>query len=110
MLCSAISVALGSYATTVFTLMSIYSKTALGMGLQDEYLEFFEKCAPYRRTGFRAFLGTLLVYKMSWILSLTLNYEGDIRWWFALPAAAIGLVCLLHLRSIMNLASTLLYS
>jgi hypothetical protein len=104
------SAALGLYTTIVFTLMAIYSKTALGMGLQEEYLEFFDKCAPFRLAGFRAFIGTLMTYNVSWVLSLVLNYEGDIRWWLALPAVMIGVTGLLHVNSIMGLASSIIYS
>lgn len=109
-LCISLSVALGAYTTTVFTLMTIYSKTALGMGLQSEYNTFFDSCAPYRILGFRAFLGTLFTFKMCWILSLILNYKGEARWWIALPAIIIGSVGLFHFRSIMGLAGSILYS
>jgi hypothetical protein len=105
-----LSATLGLYATTMFTLTTIYSKTALGMGLQDAYLEFFDKCAPFRLAGFRAFIGTLITFNMSWVLSLVLNCEGEIRWWLALPAVMIGVAGLLHVNSIMGLASSIIYS
>lgn len=105
-----LSVALGAYTTTVFTLMTIYSKTALGMGLTSEYHEFFGSCAPYRLSGFQSFLGTLLTYNLGWILSLILNYDGELRWWIALPAILVGLVGLFHYTQIISLAGSILYS
>mmetsp|Transcript_20831 Transcript_20831/g.45231 ORF Transcript_20831/g.45231 Transcript_20831/m.45231 type:complete len:206 (-) Transcript_20831:261-878(-) len=108
-LCMSISVALGLYTTTIFTIMSIYSKTALGMGLQSDYNKWFEACAPYRQWGFRSFLGTILTFNASWILSLILTYEDDIRW-LALPAIVVGLVGLYHYNSIIRLAGAIIYS
>lgn len=104
-----VSVALAVYTTTVFTLMTIYSKTALGMGLQTEYLRFFDACGKYRFYGFQSFIGTLGSFYTSWVLSLVLNFKGEIRWWIALPTIIIGLVGLGHLTSIMSLAQTILY-
>ncbi|KAL7537201.1 hypothetical protein ACHAXR_009736 [Thalassiosira sp. AJA248-18] len=108
-LCISLSVALGAYTTTVFALMSIYSKTALGMGLQKEYLDFFSACAPYRVSGFASFIGTLATYNIGWILSLILNYEGEIRWWIALPAVIVGVIGLIHYRSIIGIAGATVY-
>mmetsp|Transcript_7908 Transcript_7908/g.14562 ORF Transcript_7908/g.14562 Transcript_7908/m.14562 type:complete len:208 (-) Transcript_7908:429-1052(-) len=108
-LCMSISVALGLYTTTIFTLMSIYSKTALGMGLQSDYNKWFDACWPYRKWGFLSFLGTIVTFNASWILSLILNYEGEIRW-LALPAIVVGLVGLYHYNSIIGLAGAIIYS
>lgn len=109
-LCISCSVALGVYTTTIFTLMTIYSKTALGMGLQSEYIKFFDACARYRLSGFKSFLGTLFTYNIGWILSLILNYEGNLRWWIAFPAILVGLFGMFHYHSIIGLAGTILYS
>eukprot|EP00581_Thalassiosira_minuscula_P008777 CAMPEP_0183702404 /NCGR_PEP_ID=MMETSP0737-20130205/514_1 /TAXON_ID=385413 /ORGANISM="Thalassiosira miniscula, Strain CCMP1093" /LENGTH=166 /DNA_ID=CAMNT_0025929003 /DNA_START=53 /DNA_END=550 /DNA_ORIENTATION=- len=65
-LCISTSVSLGAYTTAVFTLMTIYSKTALGMGYQSQYNEFFESCATYRLWGFYAFLGTVMTFNLGW--------------------------------------------
>lgn len=109
-LCICISVALGAYTTVVFTLMSIYSKTALGMGLESQYLAFFDACAKYRQFGFRAFLGALTSYNFAWIFSILLNYDGKERWYFALPVILITIVGLTHFQDIIGLAGTLIFA
>ena len=103
-------VALGSYTTTIFTLLTIYSKTALGMGLQGKYLDFFDKCALYRESGFQSFIGTILTYNIGWILSLILNYEGNIRWLMASPAIVVAWVAVFRYKSLISLAGNILYT
>lgn len=105
-----ISIACGSYTTVVFALLSIYSKTALGMGRNSQYIEFFDSCAPYRVSGFRTFLTTMFTYQIGWILSLLLRIEGKERWWIVLPACLIGVMGFFHFRGIMNLAGAIIYS
>ena len=105
-----VSAVMAFYGTVVFSLISIYAKTALGMGMTTEYLTFFEKLGPYRMWGFRSFIGTVVLYNISWVLSLALNYEGRIRWWLVLPALVAGSISLVHMTSIVGLASTMLYS
>jgi hypothetical protein len=113
-LCISISVALGTYTTTMFTMIIIYSKTALGMGLESKYLQFFSSVAKFRLSGYRAFIGTVWSYQIAWIIGLVLNYdsreERNIRWLIALPAMVIGFVGLAHLKSISSLAGSILYS
>lgn len=107
---TSISVALGTYTTIIFTLMSIYSKTALGMGLQEKYLEFFNACAKFRVHGFHAFMGSLMSFSFGWTLALFLCVEGDMKWWVAAPAALFTIVGYLHYREIFHLATTLIFS
>lgn len=109
-LCMSFSVALGAYTSTVFTMMTIYSKTALGMGLQEKFTRFFDSCATFRLWGFRSFIGTILLFNASWVLSLILNYEGELRWWMAAPAIVVGIVGLFHYKTIMDLAGALIFS
>ena len=72
-LCMSACVALGTYTTTIYTLLAIYSKTALGMCLQTQYLKFFDKTALFRQWGFRSFIGTILTYNFGWIMSVFLT-------------------------------------
>lgn len=104
------SVALGAYASTIFTIMAVYSKTALGMGLTEKFTQFFDSCATFRLWGYRSFLGTILLFNASWVLSLILNYEGELRWWMAAPAVLVGIVGLAHYKLIMDLAGALIFS
>ena len=104
------SVALGSYSTILFSLVTVYSKTALGMGLQEEYIDFFKKTAWYRQVGFMSFFGMLMAYNVGWILCVLLSYEGNIRWWMAVPAVLVGLMGMIHFNNIMRLAGSILFS
>ena len=103
-------IALGAYTTTMFALMAIYSKTALGMGLQAEFYQFFDACAPFRLLGFQSFSLTIVLYNASWVLCLLLNYEGPLRWVMAAPAFVVGVTGLYHYNMIINLAATFVYS
>lgn len=109
-ICMSLSITFGTYTATVFTLMTIYSKTALGMGLQSKYIEFFDSCATFRLWGFRSFLATLFTFNMGWLLSLVLNYEGEFRWWIALPALFVSIIGLAHYKMIISLAGSIIYS
>jgi hypothetical protein len=106
----ATTVALGLYTTAVFTIMSIYSKTALGMGHTTDFTNFFHACEKFRRYGFQGFVGALGSFTMSWVCSLLLTYEEDTRWWIALPAILVGIMGFLHYRELIALATTVIYS
>jgi hypothetical protein len=72
-------------------MITIYGKTALGMGLQSKYIEFFDSMARFRVSGYKSFIWTVITYEIGWVLGLVLNYDGDedgrVRWLIALPAA-----------------------
>ena len=107
---TSITVALGCYTTIVFTMMGIYSKTALGMGLVENYVNFFNSCAKFRVLGFYAFMGTLMTFSVGWVLALILCHEGEMKWYVAIPPSIITLLATLHFKEIFNLAGTLIFS
>ena len=109
-ICTSLTVALGTYTTLVFTMMSIYSKTALGMGMETKFVEFFDATAKFRLSGFRAFMGTLVTFSIGWILALILCHEGEMKWWVAVPAVLIGIMGFAHYNEIIHLATTLIFS
>mmetsp|Transcript_6362 Transcript_6362/g.14673 ORF Transcript_6362/g.14673 Transcript_6362/m.14673 type:complete len:229 (-) Transcript_6362:258-944(-) len=111
-LCISLCVSLGSYSTIVYALMTIYCKTALGKGLVAEYVNFFEGTHRFRTAGFFSFVGTVFMFKLSWVLSLLLNHEEDeagVRWWIILPAVVVMLVGAVHNAEIMSLARGLIF-
>jgi hypothetical protein len=75
------TVIFGSYTTMVFTLLTLYSNAALGMGLDEEFVEFFAATHEIRRTGFASFVATILSFNFAFVLSLYLTYEGPVRFW-----------------------------
>ena len=105
-------ISLCMYTTTVFTLITIYARTALGMGLQSEAASFFERCQYYRKTGFHSFLGAIFTFKLGVVLSIILRYDMQdrFRWVVAMPALVVVLIGSHHALKMMRLASSLLYS
>lgn len=104
------TVALGIYTTAVFTIMSIYSKTALGMGHTTDFLSFFQACDKFRQYGFRSFVASLSTFSMSWVCALLLCYEDDTRWYIALPAILVGFMGFLHYKELFFLATKFIYA
>lgn len=89
---TASTVVLGAYTTTVFSLLSLYSKTFLGMGMDDEYTTFIESTSEIRKSAFLSFVGTIFSFNFSFVLSLYLTYEGQVRVWITtITALAIAI-------------------
>lgn len=109
-ICMILTVACGIYTTIVFTLMNIYGNTALGLGLNDSFVDFFNACSKYRQFGFYSFICTLISFNVGWLLSVILNYEGKMRWRMVAPALLIGLGGMFHYKAIFNLASSLIFA
>jgi hypothetical protein len=111
LLCVIVSVLFGSYTTIVFTMISLYSKQALGRGLDSSFLAFYEATHAFRDSGFRAFLYSLVSFQWAFVLSLFLKLGGQPRqkW---MVGAAIVLSCLSGWRwlTVMKLASDLIYA
>ena len=105
------SVLAGAYSTVVFALLGLYSKSALGLGKDEAFLEFFAETASIRDMGFHAFVIALISFKASFVLSLFLNYgEGKMRWWASGIAAIVSVLSYYHWSSIMTIAGRLLFS
>lgn len=75
-LCIVISILTGAYTTVVFTLLPLYSKTALGRGLDTAFLRFWAATAQVRETGLEAFLWSLVSFEVAFVLSLWLRTTG----------------------------------
>jgi hypothetical protein len=101
----ATTVILGAYTSTVFSLLSLYSKTFLGMGMDDAYMEFFEVTADVRKSAFVSFVGTILSFFLSFLLSLYLQYEGAVRFWITSITAVAIAICVQQWFLIMKYAS-----
>ena len=103
-------VVLGSYTSIVFALLGLYCKRALGMGNDAAFLNFFEATTGIRETGFDSFLGMLLCFKLSFLLSLFLTYEGNpkLRWWISSLVLLVDLFAWWNWSRIFLLASNLL--
>jgi len=104
-----ISILSGSYTTVVFTLLALYSKTALGRGYDAQFLEFWAATAGLRESGFEAFLYSLVCFELAFILSLFLRTEGRRRKILVLLACTISLFSFSNWYRIMRLAAQFLF-
>lgn len=102
------SVISGLYTTVVFSLIGMYSKTAIG--LNKDVTAFFQATQGIRDNAFHAFIVSLLSFNSSFILSLFLNYKGTVRWWVAGAASALSLISWWQWNCIMHIASQLIFA
>ena len=109
-LVNALSIAAAAYSVVVFTLVVIYSKTALGMELDESFLNFFAATATLRETAFQSFSFSMIGFIFSLSLSRFLIETGIIRWIESIPTFIVSIIGMVHFKTIMNLASTLIYS
>jgi hypothetical protein len=103
-----VSIICGAYTCVVFSLVGLYSKSALGMGLDGRFLEFFAATAMVRKRAFDSFLVCLLSFEFCFTISLLLNYDGNIRWWACGIATLAAIFSVMHWQSIITLAGRLL--
>lgn len=105
----AMCICLGGYTTIVFSLLGLYSKRALGLGQDIEYLEFFSATSDVRRSGFESFIWCLLLFKSSFLLSVFLNQDGKARWWLSGVILAFDLFGWFQWSKIWLLAKSILH-
>lgn len=100
----------GMYTTVVFTLLGLYSKAAIGMGYDQQYLDFFAATARIRSLAFDAFLVSLVSFEVSFLGAVFLQFKGKVRRWASVGASVAMLWSFWHWYQIMHLATTLLFS
>mmetsp|Transcript_40909 Transcript_40909/g.85952 ORF Transcript_40909/g.85952 Transcript_40909/m.85952 type:complete len:236 (+) Transcript_40909:123-830(+) len=106
----AVSIAAASYSLVIFTLVVIYSKTAIGMELDECYLNFLDATSVLRVRAFRSFICSMIGYIFSLACSMFLKEKGIIRWIMTIPTLFASIIGLIHYKFIMDLASELIYS
>ena len=117
-----ISVLCGAYTTVVFSLLGLYSKSAIGMGHDQAFLDFLKATASFRKLAFDAFLTCLLSFKITFVLALfitttpkdtTVDKDGHKfqygRWVFTSIGLAGSVVSFWHWKIIMQIAKVLLF-
>lgn len=105
-----ISVMTGSYTTIIFSMLGLYSKTALGMGDDAKFLHFFAETSQLRKSGFDAFVLSTITFKIAFVLSLFLNYDGKFRWILGLFAVACTMTFWFKYFSMIQIAGEILFS
>ena len=68
--CISVSVLCAAYTTVNFALVSIYAKTAIGIGLDDQCATLLTLTQPYRATAFRSFVCCLGSFCFSFPLAV----------------------------------------
>ncbi|CAB9496452.1 expressed unknown protein [Seminavis robusta] len=107
--CTAISILSGSYTTIVFGLLSLYSKTALGRGLDDPFLEFWAASTNIRESAMESFLWNLVSFELAFILSLFVRFSGKRRIRLVCLACIISCISFSRWTQILILASKYLF-
>jgi hypothetical protein len=105
-----VSVVSGAYTTVVFSLLGLYAKTALGMGLDARFMEFFAATEPYRKCAFWTFLLSLFTFETCFVSKVCLRYTGKHRWLaVVLATVGVGISCW-HWIAIIGIAGKLLFA
>uniref|UniRef100_A0A7S2LEJ3 Uncharacterized protein n=1 Tax=Leptocylindrus danicus TaxID=163516 RepID=A0A7S2LEJ3_9STRA len=102
----------GAFTSIVFTLLTLYSKTALSFGEagQAKYLAFSEATHIFRVHGFRTFLVALYSFLVSFVLSLFLKLKGRLRKVMSVATAAAILMTIARVNKIIGLAGTIIFT
>lgn len=100
----------GTYVTVLFTLLGIYSKTALGSGLDAEFASFFQETRRMRQFGFNSFLVSLASFMVSFLISVFLDTHGQFRMVLLIPATALVVASAFSVAHVIQLATNSIFS
>jgi hypothetical protein len=92
LLSSATGIISGLHSTLVFSLMTMYGRTAIGMGRDDAFTTFFQKTGAQRVRGFQTFLWSLYSFLVQVVLTITSKAPNN--------TMAVILVAILYSMSI----------
>ena len=70
-LSSALGIVAGLHATLVFSLMTVYGRTAIGMGRDDALAEFMSETGLVRYRGFQSFLCSIYAFLVQVVIMIT---------------------------------------
>ena len=106
------SIVAGAYTSVVFSLLGLYAKTALGLGMDEPYLQFMEKTACYRQYAFDSFVVSLVTFEVALTTSLFINYRGSNKTRWLASGISLLFLCVsyFHWSSIMSIARDVLFS
>ena len=104
-----VSVLGGTYATVVNCLCGVYAKTALGLGLNEQCLEYLAMTRCFRATSFQCFVASLVSFTISFPLSLFYKTKGSARWLILGAGALITIMMVKDWITILGLANAIVY-
>jgi hypothetical protein len=71
MICSATGIIAGLHSTLVFSLMTMYGRTAVGMARDDAFATFFANTGLQRYHGFQSFLYSMYAFLLQVVIMFT---------------------------------------
>ena len=102
-----INIAASLHTAVIFSVMTLYANTALGQGLDQAFLQFWN--APHtqglRRSAFHSFLVAITAHQASFALSVFLKSNGRHRWIATIAAVLIMILTGSQLTLMVLLAS-----
>jgi len=105
-----VSVLTGIFTSTIFSLLSLYSKTALARGLDSAFLTFLQRTHGMRTASFYSMILQLVSFSISFVFSLFLNMTGKPRW-IVSTGLSVGLTYFwTQVSKIMAIATELIFS
>mmetsp|Transcript_27346 Transcript_27346/g.40430 ORF Transcript_27346/g.40430 Transcript_27346/m.40430 type:complete len:237 (-) Transcript_27346:298-1008(-) len=114
MLCSIfaiICIVMGMTTTIIFSFLGLYSKTALGMGNDAGFVEFFSATAEMRRVGFQSMCACIICLKGSLVTSTLLDFrdQGKFRYVMFSLSLVLSVLSWMAWNSIVKLAGGILF-
>jgi len=97
-----------SYTTIVFSLIGLYTKRALGRGVDpSKVIEFFAASKSIRDVAYDTCLAALVCFQLSFVQSLFLNHDKGMRGRIAVGGAVAALLCWWKWSAIMKFSTVL---
>lgn len=99
------------HTAIVFNVMTLYANTALGQGLDQGYIQFWNAphCQALRKSAFYSFITAILSFKYSFILSVFSKTDGKHRSIATIIASVVMLLSGIQFWQMVHLASKLIF-
>jgi hypothetical protein len=107
---STLSLLSSLYVTLVFSLVGLYSKTALGLSKDAQYLKFIDATRKQRNYAYDAFLLSIASFQSSFVMTLFLLLPGPARWVAAGVTTLLLAFSFRSVQSVLNAAASLIFA
>jgi len=106
-----ISIATALHTAITFTVMTLYANTALGQGLDQQFLSFWNapSIAKLRKNAFHSFVASILTFKLSFALSIFIKSDGKQKWIATAAATVVMLASGIAFWQMVRIASQLIF-
>lgn len=86
---SSISAMASLYSALLFQLLAMYSRYALGMGMDDRFKVFLDKTETFRVTGFRMFMMSMFTFGVSLVICFFLIADEPLKYLTIVPLSML---------------------